>query len=246
MLFFEKELLMKTSLLKPFALSIGAAIILVSVLCGGTTLLSLDLKTLTLRAHHIVVGRVMDSTSFMKEKRVLTFHRVEITKSIVSDKKEGDVIEVVTEGGQTATFTQKVEGAAELADGKEYLLFLDIRGNWGAAYVTGMSQGAYPISTDDSSTVKFVQPPNRLPRLVARDTATLRLQDKGFWLKEKTRLDSMIEEILTIEVINETRDKKFHRNMVGFCHDTFSIVRLWIRAPVCEKRRCGEMERELL
>jgi hypothetical protein len=189
---------MNIQLSKQLGLSLGIAIVLISALCSATTLLSLDLKTLTLRADQVVVGRVMDSTSFMKDNRVYTLHRVEVTQSVASDKQETDIIEVVTEGGHTATFTQRVEGAAELEVGMEYLLFLDLRGDLGMPYVTGMSQGAYPVLKDDSSLLKFVHPPNRLPRLVSRDASTLRLQDGGFWMKEKVRLDSMIEEIQSI------------------------------------------------
>ncbi len=189
---------MKPSLIKRLSLSLFAALMFASTLCTGTTLLSLDLNALSLRADHIVVGRVMDSASFLKDGRVYTLHRVEVTTAIFSDQKEHDVLEVVTEGGHTATLTQQVDGAALLEVGAEYLLFLDSRGDFGTLYVTGMSQGAYLVLSDDSSTAKFVHPPNRLPSLVSRDAVTTRLRGGEFWMKQKTRLDSLAEEIRAV------------------------------------------------
>ena len=188
--------------MKPTTFVIAAALVAAVVLKTSapvaSTLLSLDLDTLTQEADHIVVGRVLDAVAFQRESRIYTLHRVEISKVVNGNNTEGEIIEVITPGGTVGHIRQAVSGAAELEVGAQYLLFLEDRGDPSFSYVMGMSQGAYALlKTLDGADLE-VAPSTHLPRLVTRDKATGRLIESSPWLNQKRPLKEVLQDISAI------------------------------------------------
>jgi hypothetical protein len=167
----------------------------ISSASNGTTLLAQDLESLTANADRICTGRVLDATSFMKGRRIYTLSRVEIIDSIKGENRTGEILEVVTAGGHSEFFSQKVFGAAELEVDEEYLLFLEHRGAPTIAHTVGMTQGALPISVDSAKTDRMVYPPKAMPRLMRRDAANGGLRTAAPWLSNPRRLSDVLDQV---------------------------------------------------
>lgn len=187
---------MKTMHKKFHLILIGCAILLIGKLSVGTTLLALDLEALSRASDHICIGTVVDATSFLKGGRIYTLHRIAVTESIDGTAQSGEILEVVTAGGHSEWFSQKVFGAAELKTDAEYLLFLRKTHGPDTAAVVGMSQGAYPITRDPETRVRVITPPKTPPRLMKRDALSGgRLTTTTPWIAQVTPLDAVIVQI---------------------------------------------------
>ncbi len=185
--------------LRKITLLVSVLVILISSNGFSSTHEAFDLERLVKDADHIVVGRVIDSVFFSKANRIMTLHRIEILDALVTNLQAGEILEVITEGGKLGRIRQAVSGAAELEQDKEYLFFLEYRGNNDFAYVIGMSQGAYPITVDSLTKTKTIRPPDNLPRLLERDkTKSGRLVESSFWLKENKPLDDIANQVRKI------------------------------------------------
>lgn len=184
--------------LKPVPLILATIILLTSTFSNGTTLLALDLDSLTQLSDDICTGHILDQTSFMREGRIYTLHRVRVETNIKGKQSQGTVIEVVTAGGHSELFSQKVFGAAELQAEKTYLLFLENRGIPDVVHPVGMSQGALPISIESTTRKATVHPSGIVPRLLSRDSANGQFRPTAPWLTKARQLDEIITEIRTI------------------------------------------------
>jgi hypothetical protein len=180
----------------------SAAIFVATVLClitsvktEATTLIAKDLASLSREADNICQGRVIDTVSFLKGGRIYTLNRVQIIASIKGSERDGEIIEVVTAGGHSELFSQKVFGAAELEVDHEYLLFLEHRGAPEISHTVGMTQGALRISLDDSRTTRLVHPPRSMPRLMQRDLSTGRLYNADPWLTDTRPLSEILTRV---------------------------------------------------
>lgn len=190
---------MKTKFLTALGIGLLGAALLAPGAAFCTTLLSIDLEELTLDADCICLGRVSDSTVFSRGNRLYTLHLIEITKSISGDKALGDMVEVVTAGGSAEGIRQKVSGAAYLEVGEEYLLFLEQRGEKDIVYPIGMSQGAYPVELDTSTSERLIRPPASLPRLVRKNADGDVLKETSLWLSEKKPLGDVLDAIRAVK-----------------------------------------------
>jgi len=167
----------------------------VCLLSHASTLVSLDLPELVFMSEAIIVGRVVKSSSFLEGSRIYTVHDVSVTESINSDtaldRKE---IEVMTLGGKTEHFSQKVLGEAELKEGSQYLLFLKCRDyHWVPA---GMAQGAYPVVMDEFSGEYEVR-----PALINADLVRITaggIKGARQWIAQYRPLDDVIEQIRSL------------------------------------------------
>ena len=175
---------------------IGASMICVSAF--GTTLVALDLDDLTLESDSIVTGRVVDATSFLRDGRIFTLNRIEVDEALDDSSSSGEIIEVVTAGGRSEHFSQKVFGAPELEVGGRYLFFLQYRSKE-VTRTLGMSQGAYRLREDPETRKWLVHPGSSAARLVRRSGKKgRRLVDVAPWLNRTRPLSDIAEEIRTI------------------------------------------------
>ena len=174
---------------------VAAFILLTSALSSGTTLLAMDLESLTQSSDEICTGRVIDRVSFLKEGRIYTLNRVRVESSIKGKQLKGAIIEVVTAGGHSELFSQKVFGAAELQEDASYLLFLEKRGAPDVVHPVGMSQGALPIKVEPNTKALSVHPPRAVPRLLSRDPVDGRFRPATPWLTKTRQLDEVVTEI---------------------------------------------------
>lgn len=173
--------------------------LLVSLPAAGTTLLALSLEDLTLDADHIITGRVLDSTPILEDGRIYTLHRVQVDEDLDGILEEGEIVEMVTAGGRSEWFSQKVFGAPELEVGGRYLLFLREYGVSGAVRALGMSQGVLPVVEDPRTRLSTVNPSPFSARLVRRfGGETGSLEEAEPWLTEARSLDDVIGEIRAI------------------------------------------------
>jgi hypothetical protein len=185
-----------------FTIHLASALVAMLVLttqdAAASTLLAMNLEELTQASDEICTGRVVDSTSFLEEGRIYTLHRVEIVEGVKGNAARSTLIEVVTAGGHSELFSQKVFGAAELEPNQTYLFFLEKRGTPGVVYPVGMTQGALPVSIDAATRMARVHPPKTLPRLVTRNPVDGRIYPGSPFLTSDRPLDDVIKEIRTI------------------------------------------------
>jgi hypothetical protein len=113
----------------------------------GTIILKLELPDLVGRADQIFVGKVVRVESRWGENRrqivTDTTFRVERGVRGVAGGREVVVRHL---GGVVGGIGMKISGTPSFGLGQTALVFTDRRG--GHRYVTGMSQGAYPVSRD--------------------------------------------------------------------------------------------------
>ncbi len=176
---------------------IATIVLTVSTISSGTTLLAFDLESLTRFSDQICTGRVVDSTAFLRDGRIYTLNRIEIIEEVKGRKGSGEIIEVITAGGHSELFSQKVFGAAELEKETTYLFFLENRGIPEAVHPVGMTQGAVPVILDAETRVTRVHPPKFLPRLLTRNPIDGRFQSGIPWITEPRLLNEVLEQIRT-------------------------------------------------
>jgi hypothetical protein len=116
----------------------------------GTTLLAVDLPTLSHSAELIVVGTVRASAPrlTLDGRRVITDTEIQVSE-VLKGKADGPTVVVMQAGGIVGDIGQRVEGTARFTVGEEVVVFLDRRGADRFA-VTAMSQGKFKVerSTD--------------------------------------------------------------------------------------------------
>ena len=182
-----------TSSLK--VMSIATALLFAGAPASGSTLLAHDLESLSTLSDHICTARVVDATSFMKGGRIYTLSRVEIIESVKGADRQGNLLEVVTAGGHSEWFSQKVFGAAELEVGAEYLLFLEHRGSVDISHPVGMTQGALPVSIQADTADRQVSPPKSIPNLMRKSLEDGSLHPAALWINQPERLSDVLTRI---------------------------------------------------
>ena len=172
---------------------------LINANANATTLIAFTLDELTAQSDEIVTGTITDSTSFLNENRIYTLQRVKVSEAVFGAYRAGDVVEVVTAGGNADTYSQKVYGAAELKVGEQYLLFLKRHSIHGILMPTGMSQGVCRIVKSSDNQKLQLMPLHLRARLVKRNEAhNRRFKIALPWLIEKRSLNEVLAEIRKI------------------------------------------------
>jgi hypothetical protein len=157
------------------------------------------LDDLTWEADQIVTGRVLDATSFLRDGRIYTLNRIEVNEALDDASEPGEIIEIVTAGGRSEHFSQKVFGAPELEVGAGYLLFLQHR-SLDVTRTVGMFQGALRVKEDPETKELFVHPAAKsATRLVRRVSGKSgRLREVSPWLTDSRPLREVADEIKAI------------------------------------------------
>jgi hypothetical protein len=125
----------------------------------ATTLLAVDVPTLSRSADAIVIGTVLSSKARLSEGgRIMTDTELQVSEAL-KGKAFGTIV-VMQPGGIVGDLGQRVEGTAPFRAGEEVLVFLDARGD--RFIVTGMVQGKYKIqrSTDGKEIVAIPEAPS--------------------------------------------------------------------------------------
>ena len=145
------------------ALIFGIMASLVAVPALATTVIALDLETLSRRASLIVVATPLSARAEPARAMIVTRVVLRIERVVAGRAPLGDELDLLIPGGEYGGVGVRVAGAPRLSPGRRYLLFLQHRGAvW---TVLGMSQGALPIEVDAEGREQ-VMPAEGLPRLV--------------------------------------------------------------------------------
>ncbi|HZS36363.1 MAG TPA: hypothetical protein VFF06_06035 [Polyangia bacterium] len=128
--------------------SLIAITILVAAAAHATTMIQLDLKTMTERADRVVLGTVESTVSrwTADHSAIYTDATVRVAKSYKGALKPGDALVVRREGGSVDGIGMRVFGAANFERGEEVVVFAETRG--AATWVVGMAQGKLRVTAD--------------------------------------------------------------------------------------------------
>ncbi len=135
----------------------GMILLCAASVSHATVMLPLDTEQLVGRAHTVVLGTVETQTAHWTPDHDLIYTEVVVRASRVykGGAKPGDRIVVRREGGSVDGIGMRVFGAAQFSVGEEVVIFVENRG--AAAYVVGMAQGKWRVSTEPSGR-KMVTP----------------------------------------------------------------------------------------
>jgi hypothetical protein len=119
----------------------------VAAAAHATTMIQLDLKTMTARADRVVLGTVESTVSRWTpdHQAIYTEATLRVAKSYKGALKPGDALVVRREGGSVDGIGMRVYGAASFTPGEEAVVFVEQRG--AASWVVGMSQGKLRVTT---------------------------------------------------------------------------------------------------
>jgi hypothetical protein len=130
----------------------GLAVALVSLAVapvGATTLIRQDLERLVASNATIVVGEVLDTSSYWNGDGTFILTDVRIApREVLKGDGKGRELTVTIMGGTVLDLTTLIVGGAELIPGKAYVLFLDegdLPGAKGVRTVRHHSQGVFEI-----------------------------------------------------------------------------------------------------
>jgi hypothetical protein len=148
----------------PSLLSLAALLVagLAAPPSSATVVLAISLPELVAASEHVVVAVPTSSRSHWEtmggSRRIVTDTELEVDQSLRGGAAAGSILEVRTLGGTVDEIAQYVPGEAPLRHGKTAVVFLDAGGD-GALHVTAMAQGHYPLSPDDTGTLRLTPSP---------------------------------------------------------------------------------------
>lgn len=133
------------------------------VVCGtahATTLVPLDLPSLTSRAERVVLARVERQEARWSggHDAIYTDVVLRIERAYKGEGKAGEEIVVRREGGTVDGVAMMVYGAPTFVEGEEVLVFSERRGP--ASWVVGMTQGKLRVARDAATGKRMVRPPD--------------------------------------------------------------------------------------
>ncbi len=124
----------------------------------GTTVLAVDLPTLSHDSDLIIVGTVRASAARLTQdgRRVVTDTEIQVSE-VLKGKADGGSVVVMQPGGIVGDVGQRVDGTAHFTVGEEVVVFLDRRGTDRFA-VTAMSQGKFRVERSTDGKAVFAVP----------------------------------------------------------------------------------------
>lgn len=138
----------------------GWAALVLAVFCPlaapATTLLRVDVATLTKQADAVVVATVVGSASRRTSDglRIVTDTELKVLQTLKG--QVGDTATVMQPGGVVGDVGQHVAGVARFSPGEEVVVFLEKRGpRW---FVAGMTQGKYRVERSTDGKAAFAVP----------------------------------------------------------------------------------------
>ena len=123
----------------------------------ATTLLAVDVPTLSRSADLILLGTVNSSKARLTEAgRIMTDTEIKVSE-VLKGTASATVL-VMQPGGIVGEVGQRVEGTAPFKAGEEVLVFLDARGGSDHFMVTGMIQGKFKIERSSDGKAVYAVP----------------------------------------------------------------------------------------
>ncbi len=122
----------------------------------ATTMVALDVPTLTLKAEVIVRGTVRSSSAHWSgdNRRIFTQIEIDVSESLKGEPLK--TLSVVQPGGVVGDVGQRVSGVASYEEGEEVVLFLSRRGPM--FQTLGMAQGKFRVLRSSDGKAAFVTP----------------------------------------------------------------------------------------
>lgn len=152
---------MRRTTVQSLLLAALASFMLLSV-ASATTLVKLNLETLTDRSEHIIQGKVMGMESLEERGRIVTHVRVQVAETLKGDLAPAQTITVRVLGGRLGDLVTIVHGSPNFSQDEEVLLFmqrLKTRGpGLAPLVVTGMAQGKFTLTTGPDQKTLYVVP----------------------------------------------------------------------------------------
>lgn len=126
--------------------------------------IDLDLNELLRASRLVVLATVQDHHSLWEEdenaeRRIVTYTRVRIERTLDGEAKTSEEVYVRTFGGEVGSIGQRVEGEAVLVPGQSSLLFLHPRGD-GTHSVAAMALGQYLVERGEDGAARLRPSPN--------------------------------------------------------------------------------------
>jgi hypothetical protein len=160
--------------------SFAAAALLLSALATNamaSSVVQLDLETLSARADRVVVGHVEKMQSHFLapgSQRIVTDVTLVVEQPVLGDPAATRFV-VRHLGGEVGKVGQWVSGEASYHVGERLVLFAAER--QGAFFAVGMAQGVLPIRDDAAAGVARVKSPRRASAAVSDGTSEMRSVD---------------------------------------------------------------------
>ena len=123
----------------------------------ASTVLRLDLESLVANSEQIVLGDVVDRTSFEREGRIFTDIEVEVVENWKGTAHE-ETVTIRHPGGRVGDVTTRVHGLPEFKLKERIVVFLETTPKLDAFTVTGLRQGKFHVATGPDGYTEFVVP----------------------------------------------------------------------------------------
>lgn len=190
---------------RPLARALSTTVVVGLVLCSflltasATTLLKLDLKTLTAKSETIVQGTVSEITFVREEGRIYTYVTIAVEEVLKGDDAQKSV-EFRVLGGKMDDLITIVHGTPEFSKDEEVLVFLERPLADKPLVVTGMVQGKFHIARGPDDSTLYVVPNINGTPLVKR----LEVKDKQGQLGasiQETEPDELHTQVIELDAL---------------------------------------------
>jgi hypothetical protein len=149
---------------------LGAGLLLCAAPASGSTFLHMSRAELTKQAAAVVVGEVLEVSSFWDKggRIIISEALVQVEEGLVGSPES--VVVVRTFGGTVNGYTVEAHGFPTFTKGERVLLFLEgDRAEAGAHRVLGYQEGKYKIAVDASGVEVAIPSIDAGARLLSKD-----------------------------------------------------------------------------
>lgn len=192
-------------LLSPLSRGLCATAAVGLVLCSflltasATTLLKLDLKTLTRKSETVVQGTVSNIEFVRQDGRIYTYITLDV-EEVLKGSKEQKTVEFRILGGKMDDLITIVHGTPEFSQGEDVLVFLERPLEDKPLVVTGMVQGKFHIARGPDDSTLYVVPDIDGTPLVKRLEVKDRQGQLGASIQE-TEPDELHTQVIELDAL---------------------------------------------
>ncbi len=181
--------------------SFGTALLVMIAMLGSasaTTLLKLDLETLTAKSEAIVQGKVTDMAPTRVDGRIYTYITLEVNETLKGKEQETITFRIM--GGRVDDLVTIVHGTPSFSMNEEVLVFLERPLEDKPLVVTGMVQGKFHVTVGPDQKTRYVVPHIGNTPLVE----PLEVKDRDGTLRKQlseSEPDALHSEVLDFELL---------------------------------------------
>lgn len=124
----------------------------------ATTVLKLDLESLTANSDRIVVGEVESIDSLRHDGKIVTDIEVRVAEQWKGASEPPDAVTIRQPGGRIGDTVTRVHGMPRFREGETTVLFLDKHPEQDLYSVTGLRQGKFHVAIGPDGATEFVVP----------------------------------------------------------------------------------------